>query len=49
VPGTIVALVGGTLAVALVGLAVETVGSRFGGIPAGLPEFHVPRSGRTSS
>lgn len=43
VPGTIVALVAGTLAVALLGLPVDTVGSRFGGVPAGLPEFHVPR------
>jgi SulP family sulfate permease len=43
VPGYIVALVGGTAAVALLGLDIDTVGSRFGGIPAGLPEIHVPR------
>jgi SulP family sulfate permease len=42
VPGTIVALVGGTAAVALAGLPVETIGTRFGGIPSGLPEVHVP-------
>jgi len=42
VPGTIVALVGGTMAVGLLGLAVETIGTRFGGIPAGLPHFKVP-------
>ena len=41
VPGYIVALVGGTAAVALMGLPVETIGSRFGGIPAGLPKFQL--------
>jgi SulP family sulfate permease len=46
VPGTIIALVGGTALVMAFGLDVETIGSRFGGIPAGLPrpvlpEFHV--------
>jgi sulfate permease, SulP family len=42
VPGTIVALVGGTAVVVLAGLDVATVGSRFGAIPAGLPEAHIP-------
>jgi SulP family sulfate permease len=42
VPGSIVALVAGTLAVVLLGLSVETIGSRFGGIPSGLPTFRVP-------
>jgi SulP family sulfate permease len=42
VPGAIVALVAGTALVALMGLPVETIGSRFGGIPAGLPSFHLP-------
>jgi SulP family sulfate permease len=42
VPGSIIALVAGTLAVALLGLSVETIGSRFGGIPSGLPTFRVP-------
>src|SRR5262245_13334316 len=42
VPGSIVALVVGTLAVAALGLPVETIGSRFGGIPQGLPGIHVP-------
>jgi SulP family sulfate permease len=37
VPGTIIALLGGTAAAALLGLDVDTIGSRFGGIPAGLP------------
>jgi sulfate permease, SulP family len=42
VPGSIIALVGGTAAVMLTGLAVETVGSRFGGIPSGLPHAAIP-------
>jgi len=41
-PGTIAALVLATLAVKLFGLQVETVGSRFGGIPQGLPVFALP-------
>ena len=43
VPGYIVALVVGTIVVAVAQLPVETIGSRFGGIPAGLPELHFPR------
>jgi SulP family sulfate permease len=43
VPGYIVALVAGTLVVAAAGLPLETIGSRFGGIPAGLPELHAPQ------
>jgi SulP family sulfate permease len=43
VPGYIVALVGGTVVAAVAGLSVETVGSRFGGIPAGLPHIQIPR------
>lgn len=42
VPGYIVALVLGTLAVMLFHLPVETIGSRFGGIPSGLPVFKMP-------
>jgi sulfate permease, SulP family len=42
VPGAIVALVGGTAAAALLGLDVETIGSRFGGIPGGMPAPHFP-------
>jgi SulP family sulfate permease len=42
VPGSIVALLLGTLAVVLLRLPVETIGTRFGGIPAGLPAFHLP-------
>ncbi|PYR94058.1 MAG: sodium-independent anion transporter [Acidobacteria bacterium] len=42
VPGAILALVAGTAAVVLAGVGVETVGSRFGGIPGGLPELRMP-------
>jgi SulP family sulfate permease len=42
VPGQIVALLGGTAAAAIFALPVETIGSRFGGIPAGLPDLHLP-------
>ncbi len=41
-PGSIVALVLATLATALLHLPVETIGSRFGGIPSGLPGFQLP-------
>ncbi len=42
IPGSIVALVGGTLIALGVGLPVETIGSRFGSVPSGLPVFHMP-------
>ncbi len=42
VPGYIVALLGGTVAASVLQLPVATIGSRFGGIPAGLPQVHVP-------
>ena len=42
VPGTIVALVGATVATVVLGLEVETIGSRFGGIPQTLPSFQLP-------
>jgi sulfate permease, SulP family len=37
-----VALLGGTAAAAMFALPVATIGSRFGGIPAGLPALQVP-------
>ena len=43
VPGSIVALFGGTAAVMVTGLGVDTIGSRFGGIPSGLPDVAIPR------
>jgi sulfate permease, SulP family len=42
VPGSIAALVLGTAAVAWLNLPVETIGSKFGGIPQGLPSPHLP-------
>ncbi|HWC20396.1 MAG TPA: SulP family inorganic anion transporter, partial [Terriglobales bacterium] len=42
VPGYIVALLIGTGIAVMFKLPVETIGSRFGGIPAGLPSFAVP-------
>jgi SulP family sulfate permease len=42
VPGSIVALVLGTVAVAIFHPAVETIGSKFGGIPQSLPAMHIP-------
>ena len=42
VPGTIVALVGGTAAAWALALPVETIGSRFGDIPSGLPQVQIP-------
>lgn len=42
VPGSIVALVVATVAVAVLNLPVETIGSRFGGIPQGLPHLEIP-------
>jgi SulP family sulfate permease len=41
-PGSIVALVLGTVLVAVFQLPVETIGSKFGGIPQALPLPHVP-------
>jgi len=42
IPGTIVAMFAATAAVALFKLPIETIGSRFGGIPAGWPHFKFP-------
>ena len=42
VPGSIVALVVATIAVAMLGLPVDTIGSKFGGIPSGLPHVAIP-------
>jgi SulP family sulfate permease len=43
IPGPIVVLLLGTAAVALFKLPVETIGTRFGGIPSGLPHFVLPK------
>ena len=42
IPGTIVVLVLATCAVGIFNLPLETIGSRFGGIPQELPEFTLP-------
>ena len=42
ISGTVVVLIAGTALAAIFGLPVETVGSRFGGIPTGLPHFVIP-------
>jgi SulP family sulfate permease len=42
IPGAILALALGTLAVWIFKLPVETIGSRFNGIPSGLPHLHIP-------
>jgi SulP family sulfate permease len=42
ISGTVFVLLGGTLLTWAVGLPLETVGSRFGGIPTGLPDFALP-------
>jgi sulfate permease, SulP family len=43
IPGAIVALLMDTASVMLFKLPVETIGSRFEGIPSGLPHFAMPR------
>ncbi len=48
-PGFLIAVIAGALAVAFLHVPVDTIGSRFGGIPASLPAFafpHIP-IGRT--
>jgi len=42
IPGSIVALLVATLAVTIFHLPVETIGSKFGGIPQGFPHFSLP-------
>lgn len=42
VPGTIVVLILGTGIAWWMGLSVETIETRFGGIPSGLPSFQLP-------
>ena len=42
VPGSIVAVIVASLAVVVFQLPIETIGTRFGGIPSGLPHVQVP-------
>jgi SulP family sulfate permease len=43
IPGYIVALVAGTAIVTLAQIPLETVGTRFGGIPSGFPSLRLPQ------
>jgi sulfate permease, SulP family len=42
IPGAILVCFGATAAVAILHLPIETIGTRFGGIPSGLPRLVVP-------
>lgn len=42
IPGTIIVLAGATVLVSMFSLPVETIGTRFGGIPQKLPSFALP-------
>jgi sulfate permease, SulP family len=42
IPGSIIVLLAGSALVFAVGLPVDTIGTRFGGVPTGLPVLHVP-------
>ena len=42
IPGPIVGLLAATVAVVFLKLPVETIGTRFGGIPSGLPHLQLP-------
>ena len=39
IPGTVIAMVAATVITTLFNLPIDTIGSRFGGIPSGLPSF----------
>ena len=43
IPGSILALLLGSAIALATGLAVDTIGTRFGGVPSGLPVFRLPR------
>ena len=42
IPGSILAMLAGTVFVVLLNLPIETIGSKFGGIPTGLPKLSIP-------
>src|SRR5688572_4590367 len=42
IPGSIIVLLAGSAIAVAVGLPVETIGTRFGGVPSGLPTFQIP-------
>jgi SulP family sulfate permease len=43
IPGAIIVTFGATAAVTLLHLPIETIGTRFGGIPSGLPALAIPK------
>src|SRR5262249_17900475 len=43
IPGPIVALILATVAAYILKLPVETIGTKFGGIPSGLPHLQIPK------
>ena len=43
IPGSILALLLGTAVVVVFRIPVETIGTRFGGIPSGLPHLQIPK------
>jgi SulP family sulfate permease len=43
IPGSIAALLIGTAVATVLHLPIDTIGSRFGGIPQGLPHFSIPQ------
>lgn len=43
IPGSIFVLLGATFVVSWLEISVETINSRFGGIPQGLPNFSIPK------
>jgi len=43
IPGTVLALFGATAICWAAGLRIETIETRFGGIPVGLPHLHLPQ------
>ena len=48
-PGTVIAMVVATVVTTVLELPIDTIGSRFGGIPAGLPHFEwIPMSWSTT-
>jgi SulP family sulfate permease len=49
IPGTVVAMAAATVLTSVLNLPVDTIGSRFGGIPSGLPSFEwIPISWSTA-
>ena len=43
IPGSIIALLLGSAAAWAFGLSIETIGSKFGAVPSGLPSIQIPR------